>query len=913
MIVNAGLRRSVGSIFTRGRKFYADFTSGILDPRINFSRTSNATVTNSLGTIAYAPHNLLTYSEQFDNAAWTKTTTTITANSLISPDGNTTADTLTAGGANSTVLHSYTAIAQSYVFSVWLRRKTGTGNIDITADGTTYVTKAITTSWVRYETAIVPTAGTRTPGIRIATNGDEVYAFGAQLEIGTTATTYNSTTVKNLLGYSELFDNAAWTKSNSFVQTNLLTYSEQFDNAAWATLAATKSANTVIAPNGYQTADTLIDTAATSRHSIFEAYTTSALTYTFSIYAKAGTLNYVKVGIAATGTNGVYFNLATGAKGTEDAGFTGVIENVGNGWYRCSVTTLLTAAANYAQVMLSANGSDAASYTGLGTGTVYIWGAQLVQGSTAGDYRRTDAAALPIYYANHNGVVCAEKLVEDTVNGFHSILIANLTAIGGSRYISFYVKAGERNIFRISDGVTHTVTFNLTAVTATAVAGTPTNLSIASVGNGYYRCGFKFTSASASSGVYLYLMPDAATLSYTGDGISGIYIFGAQLSDSASLDPYVLNAAVSPTAAAYYGARFDYDPVTLQPKGLLIEEQRSNLLVQSENFATTWTLSGCKAFGSGSTINATTSPDGTVSADLITPTAGSAHYAIQTATVASGASYTTTIYAKPAGYTWILLWSNTASLGAYFDVANGVIGTVSSGVTATITKVANGFYRCSITRTTASTSEAVACFVAQSNGVFSYTSDETSGMYLWGAQLEAGSFATSYIPTGASQVTRTADVATIQGSNFYSWYNQNEGSIFANASSGTTTASTFPACVNFRITNLSNNQMSLIYLNSNTNLSWDILANTVSQASITIAGTAKPALNKMVGTYKVNDFQFAVNNTLGTADTSGITPIIDEVTLGRLYNNTNYWNGHIKQISYYNTRLADATLKGLTA
>ena len=107
--------------------------------------------------------------------------------------------------------------------------------------------------------------------------------------------------------------------------------------------------------------------------------------------------------------------------------------------------------------------------------------------------------------------------------------------------------------------------------------------------------------------------------------------------------------------------------------------------------------------------------------------------------------------------------------------------------------------------------------------------------------------------------------------------------------------------------------MAFLYSNSSTNLAFDIAANTVPQASITVAGTAKPAVNKMVGAYKVNDFSFVVNSTLGTPDTSGITPIIEEVAIGRLYNNTNYWNGHIKQISYYNFRLPNSTLQGLTA
>jgi len=139
---------------------------------VNFSRTTNATVTNSAGQIAYAPHNLLTYSEQFDNAAWTKTTTTVASNAIAATNSTTTADTLTAGGANSTTLHSYTAIAQPYTFSIYIRRRTGTGVIEITADGSTYVAKTITSDWARYDTTITPTAGTRTPGIRIVTSGD---------------------------------------------------------------------------------------------------------------------------------------------------------------------------------------------------------------------------------------------------------------------------------------------------------------------------------------------------------------------------------------------------------------------------------------------------------------------------------------------------------------------------------------------------------------------------------------------------------------------------------------------------------------------------------------------------------------------------------------------------------------------
>jgi hypothetical protein len=795
---------------------------------VNFSRTSNATVTNSAGVITYAPHNLLTYSEQFDNAAWTKTTTTVTANAIASPTSTTTGDTLTASGANSTTLHSYTAIAQAYTFSIYIRRRTGTGNIQITADGSTYVTKTITSDWTRFDTTITPTAGTRTPGVRIVTSGDAIDVWGAQLEIGSTATTYNPTTVKNLLGYSELFDNAAWTKSNSFVQTNLLSYSEAFDNAAWVNVGTTESANTVTAPNGYQTADTLIDTATTGRHSIYEAYTTSALTYTFSIYAKAGTLNYVKVGIAATGTTGVYFNLATGTKGAEDAGFTGTIENVGNGWYRCSITTLLTAAANYAQVMLSTNGSDAGSYTGFGTGTAYIWGAQLVQGATAGDYRRTDAAALPVFYANHNGVVCAEKLVENTVTGQRfAVSTLPTVAIGSVNTSSIYVKADERNWVILFDLASATGRYFDVAngTKGNTFIGVPTSDSITSVGNGWYRISVTGVATGTTGGFRLYLANANNSSSYTGDGTSGIYIFGAQLSDSASLDPYVLNAGVAPTAAAYYGARFDYDPVTLAPKGLLIEEQRSNTLLNSKL-------------------------DGT---------------ALSTQAVTVGA------------VPWTLSFYGT--------------GTVAITGTYTGSLVGTGAYP---TRSTLTFTPTAGVILLTVTGDVKY------------AQLESGSFATSFIPTAASQVTRTADVASIQGSNFYSWINQDAGSLYAQFVT--------PASGNRNIIalddNTANNNIRLRTEGTDPYLKQAWVG--TEQVALDLGTVAASSEYKISAVYQINDYAGVIaNGTVGT-DTVANTPIMVMMRLGTDQAGA-YLNGTIKSFTYYPTRLNNDTLKGLTA
>ena len=131
---------------------------------------------------------------------------------------------------------------------------------------------------------------------------------------------------------------------------------------------------------------------------------------------------------------------------------------------------------------------------------------------------------------------------------------------------------------------------------------------------GFYRCSVHLPATF--NGTYthrVYLCSADGVTSFTGDDTSGIYLWGAQLSDSASLDAYVPNNGAAPTAAAYYGPRLDYDPVTLQPKGFLVEEARTNLLLRSEEFDNAnWTKSRATV-----TANAATAPDGTSNADKL--------------------------------------------------------------------------------------------------------------------------------------------------------------------------------------------------------------------------------------------------------------------------------------------------------
>jgi hypothetical protein len=159
---------------------YTRNNGGVFPPRLDYDPVTLA----PKGLLVEEQRtNLFTYSEQFDNAAWAKTNVAVTANSAASPSGTTTADTLAATSANGTVTQAISTTAIAMTYSVYLKRKTGTGGIQITADGSTWVTQTIdSTNWTRCIVTQTALAGTTSPGIRIVASGDEVFAWGAQYE-----------------------------------------------------------------------------------------------------------------------------------------------------------------------------------------------------------------------------------------------------------------------------------------------------------------------------------------------------------------------------------------------------------------------------------------------------------------------------------------------------------------------------------------------------------------------------------------------------------------------------------------------------------------------------------------------------------------------------------------------------------
>lgn len=243
------------------------------------------------------------------------------------------------------------------------------------------------------------------------------------------------------------------------------------------------------------------------------------------------------------------------------------------------------------------------------------------------------------------------------------------------------------------------------------------------------------------------------------DFANGIYCQGGSQSSSAqSIPGWSFSRASTKTAPNSAGQiiSFASGVPAITDLGWLDEGASTNLALQSQAFNNAaWSQVFVTPVD-----NQALAPDNTLTAAKVTEdtTAASQHRIEQPVTF-SAVPYTFSVYAKPNGRTWIQLRVNLS--GAFFDIQNGVLGTVDSSVTASITKAANGFYRCTVTFTPSAGAAAIRTNLATANAVSTYTGDGVSGAFLWGAQLEQASALSSYIPTTSASVTRAADALSL--------------------------------------------------------------------------------------------------------------------------------------------------------
>ena len=382
----------------------------------------------------------------------------------------------------------------------------------------------------------------------------------------------------------------------------------------------------------------------------------------------------------------------------------------------------------------------------------------------------------------------------------------------------------------------------------------------------------------------------------------------------------LFNSSGTLTAATTNVPRLDYNPATLVARGLLIEEARTNICLQSADFGTTWTL-----FNSTVAVDQVAAPTGATTADkLKEDNATAVHYSSQNVTITAAATYTVSLFAKQAENRYLQIGFDSGSAnGGYatFDLQTGTVtqsankGT-GSGIVASIQAINNSWYRLIVTTVVDAASTSGRMFVVLSNSgtpgfAPSYLGVTGNGVYVWGAQIEAGAFATSYIATTTVAVTRAADVASITGANFTSFWNATQGTIVVRATQPTLTGGV-PTLYSADSTASAFTERVLGFLNSSTPET-RVTTGGVEQATLSLTGTITAGTQFAVAqAYKANDFASVKNGGTVFTDTSGTLPTVDRMEIGSI-GGLNLFNGWISSLSYYPVRLPDSELRSLSA
>jgi hypothetical protein len=376
--------------------------------------------------------------------------------------------------------------------------------------------------------------------------------------------------------------------------------------------------------------------------------------------------------------------------------------------------------------------------------------------------------------------------------------------------------------------------------------------------------------------------------------------------------------AVNATSGtAYYGPRFDYNPATLAPLGLLIEESRTNLLLRSEDFSdASWVKIRATV-----TVNATTAPTGTAVADkLVEDTSTNTHESYQSVTIVANTLHTATFYLKAAERTRAKIWllngaissgaNASVNLGAGTITAPNLFGTGSSA-SSSITNVGNGWYRCSIACIVDAASTTARAYIVLENaaGNDNYTGDGTSGLFVWGAQLEAGAFPTSYIPTTTTALTRAADVASVN--TLSPWFNAVEGTLYAELTASANTATAYVT-----LSDGTQTSNSTYFDNDSGNIRNVVFSGASAVAVIGLGAIGSVgAINKVASAYRVNDFAAVRNGGSVGTDTSGAVPVgVSQMNIGASTSGVavSYINGYLRRITYYPRKLSSAELQAIT-
>jgi hypothetical protein len=357
------------------------------------------------------------------------------------------------------------------------------------------------------------------------------------------------------------------------------------------------------------------------------------------------------------------------------------------------------------------------------------------------------------------GTLTADELISNITGSNGSWTRQTISVINGSFNFSTYAKQGTSAFLQVLLDGLGGVIFDLSNGTIKLSSAGIVGVITADV-NGWYKCSISGTATGQTNVLFIVGNSSMNLLTWFSTNGDSVYLWGAQLVIGSSAREYF------PTTDRLNVPRLDYTNSTCP--SILVEPQRTNLALRSEEFDNAaWSRIALESIVSNTEI----SPNGTLTAEKIIPnTTNTNHYVQINATVVIGQAYTFSFFAKKGEYNFTSSFISGLGITANWDLQNGI---ASAG--ASIVDFGNGWYRCIVSGVAISTTASLRIY-AQNSTLSVLAGDGTSGIFIWGAQLEAGSNATSYIPTVASTVTRNQDVISKTG--ISSLIGQTEGTVF---------------------------------------------------------------------------------------------------------------------------------------
>jgi len=517
--------------------------------------------------------------------------------------------------------------------------------------------------------------------------------------------------------------------------------------------------------------------------------------------------------------------------------------------------------------------------------------------------------------------------LSQTLTGVAGVLLVTTGKIKlqiGKQYVSsVYVKADNSNYFAIAEEVSRNnptgngafTYFNLSNSGEVMLSHENHIASIQNVGNQWYRCSVMFTAEIEEDYTVMFYLDSGSNQSIISEpqnvaSGSSVYLWGAQLEQRDSLTAYTPTNGNPITKyqpqlmfASPDQPRFDHDPITGESKGLLIEEERTNLIEYSEDFSN-WSMYNGPLEVTHNTVIA---PDGTLTATIIKDISTGSYSGIYESLDINSGDYTSSVFIKQGSSVTSSIWIALTVDGMVKQETITWTAGVPTASSIQFIDMGNGWYRAYVT-VTSTTSQSMIMYLLPCGFNATYTGTTV----FWGAQLEEGSFPTSYIKTSGapSGTERSADNASITGENFSSWYRQDEGSLYIDSDKGNLGTS-FAGYVSFHTEDFSNSEYYWLLHNSSNQFQFLVAPGVASLVDgiDTSLGSQKACVS-----WADDDFSMSVNGNTIQSDTDG--PGKKNLAGLRIgfspYSDSHYLNSHIKKISYYPQRLTNEQLQQLT-